>query len=140
VGGLAVLDAAPEFLFCRSQQTALRTLGIEITFGREGRAGMRIIRMIRAPENTVSTDSSRQQQCVPISAQTPSGRARDQGSGARTMLTLLTQKSAAFACVDQMGGRGTSDMPSRYGAASRAAENRLRPFYFFPICNVCVSV
>jgi hypothetical protein len=42
----------------RRVQTALRTLGIEITFGREGRAGMRIIRMIRAPENTVSTDSS----------------------------------------------------------------------------------
>ena len=42
----------------RRVQTALRTLGIEITFGREGRAGTRIIRMSRAPENTVSTDSS----------------------------------------------------------------------------------
>ena len=42
----------------RRVQTALRTLGIEVTFGREGRAGTRIIRMSRAPENTVSTDSS----------------------------------------------------------------------------------
>ncbi|MGA7451637.1 MAG: hypothetical protein WBW73_10290 [Rhodoplanes sp.] len=42
----------------RRVRTPLRTLGIEITFGREGRAGMRIIRMIRAPEDTVSTDSS----------------------------------------------------------------------------------
>jgi hypothetical protein len=38
--------------------TALRTLGIEITFGREGRAGTRIIRMSRPPENAVSTVSS----------------------------------------------------------------------------------
>jgi hypothetical protein len=42
----------------RRTQPALRTLGIEITFGREGRAGTRIIRMSRASENTVSTDSS----------------------------------------------------------------------------------
>jgi hypothetical protein len=42
----------------RRAQTALRTLGIEITFGREGRAGARIIRMSKAPEKTVSTDSS----------------------------------------------------------------------------------
>ena len=42
----------------RRVQTALRTLGIEITFGREGQAGTRIIRMRRAPENTVSTDSN----------------------------------------------------------------------------------
>jgi len=41
----------------RRAQTALRALGIEITFGREGRAGSRIIRMSKAPENTVSTDS-----------------------------------------------------------------------------------
>ena len=35
----------------RRVQTALRTLGIEVTFGREGRAGTRIIiRMSRAPE------------------------------------------------------------------------------------------
>jgi hypothetical protein len=42
----------------RRVQTALRTLGIEITFGREGRAGTRIIRMSKAPENTVGTVSN----------------------------------------------------------------------------------
>jgi len=42
----------------RRAQTALRTLGIDITFGREGRAGTRIIRMSKALENTVSTDSN----------------------------------------------------------------------------------
>jgi hypothetical protein len=42
----------------RRAQTALRTLGIEITFGREGRAGTRIIRMSRTPESAVSTVSS----------------------------------------------------------------------------------
>jgi len=42
----------------RRAQTALRSLGIEITFGREGRAGSRFIRMSKAPEKTVSTDSS----------------------------------------------------------------------------------
>ena len=42
----------------RRAQTALRTLGIEITFSREGRAGTRIIRMSKSPEYTVSTDSS----------------------------------------------------------------------------------
>ena len=35
----------------RRAQTFLRTLGIEIAFGREGRAGTRIIRMNTAPEN-----------------------------------------------------------------------------------------
>jgi hypothetical protein len=35
----------------RRAQTFLRTLGIEIAFGREGRAGTRIIRMNAAPEN-----------------------------------------------------------------------------------------
>ena len=42
----------------RRAQTALRTLGINMTFGREGRAGTRIIRMSKALECTVSTDSS----------------------------------------------------------------------------------
>jgi hypothetical protein len=42
----------------RRVQTALRTLGIEITFSREGRAGTRIIRMSRASEGTVSMDRS----------------------------------------------------------------------------------
>ena len=42
----------------RRAQTALRTLGIEILFGREGRAGTRIIRMSRTHENTVAIVSS----------------------------------------------------------------------------------
>jgi hypothetical protein len=42
----------------RRAQTALRTLGINMTFGREGRAGTRIIRMNKALDCTVSTDSS----------------------------------------------------------------------------------
>jgi hypothetical protein len=42
----------------RRAQTFLRTLGIEITFGREGRAGTRIIRISTSTENTVSTVSS----------------------------------------------------------------------------------
>lgn len=35
----------------------LRTLGIEITFSREGRAGSRISRVCATQENTVSSDS-----------------------------------------------------------------------------------
>jgi hypothetical protein len=46
----------------RRSQTALRTLGIEIAFGREGRTGTRIIRMTNSPQNeiqrTVSTVST----------------------------------------------------------------------------------
>jgi len=46
----------------RRAQTALRTLGIEIGFGREGRAGARIIRMRNSPQDrirrTVSTVST----------------------------------------------------------------------------------
>jgi hypothetical protein len=42
----------------RRAQTALRSLGIEMTFNREGRAGTRIIRMSKALENNVYTDSS----------------------------------------------------------------------------------
>ena len=46
----------------RRAQTALRTLGIEIAFGREGRAGTRIIRMTNLPHDeihkTVSTVST----------------------------------------------------------------------------------
>jgi hypothetical protein len=34
----------------RRVQTPLRTLGVEITFGREGRAGTRVIRMSKVPE------------------------------------------------------------------------------------------
>jgi hypothetical protein len=42
----------------RRAQTALRALGIEVTFSREGRAGTRIIRMSKAAETTVSTDGN----------------------------------------------------------------------------------
>jgi hypothetical protein len=41
----------------RRAQTFLRTLGIEITFSREGRAGTRMIRVSTALECTVSTVS-----------------------------------------------------------------------------------
>jgi hypothetical protein len=39
----------------RRAQTFLRTLGIDISFSREGRAGSRVIRMRTSPENTVSS-------------------------------------------------------------------------------------
>jgi hypothetical protein len=42
----------------RRAQTFLRTLGIDISFSREGRAGSRVIRMRTSLENTVSTVSS----------------------------------------------------------------------------------
>jgi len=38
-------------------QTFLRTLGIEITFSREGRTGTRMIRVSTSAENSVSTVS-----------------------------------------------------------------------------------
>jgi hypothetical protein len=41
----------------RRAQTFLRVLGIHIAFGREGRAGTRVIRIRTRPENTVSTVS-----------------------------------------------------------------------------------
>jgi hypothetical protein len=44
----------------RRAQTFLRTLGIEIAFSREGRAGSRVIRMRRVLEETVSTVSNGQ--------------------------------------------------------------------------------
>jgi hypothetical protein len=42
----------------RRAQTFLRTIGIDITFTREGRSGTRVIRMRTFLENTVSTVSS----------------------------------------------------------------------------------
>jgi hypothetical protein len=42
----------------RRAQTFLRTLGIDIAFGREGRAGSRVIRMHTTVANTVSTVST----------------------------------------------------------------------------------
>ena len=41
----------PRALAGRRAQTALRTLGIEIAFGREGRAGTRVIRMSASHQN-----------------------------------------------------------------------------------------
>jgi hypothetical protein len=52
----------------RRAQTFLRVVGIDIAFGREGRAGSRIIRIRRTLDNTVCTVSS----------------VRDHGSGVRT--------------------------------------------------------
>jgi hypothetical protein len=42
----------------RRAQTFLRTLGVDITFAREGRAGSRVIRMCTSLENTVRTASA----------------------------------------------------------------------------------
>src|SRR5262249_23694508 len=42
----------------RRAQTFLRTLGIEVTFSREGRAGTRVISVSTSAEHTVSTVSS----------------------------------------------------------------------------------
>jgi hypothetical protein len=42
----------------RRAQTSLRTLGIDISFSREGRAGTRVIRLRRSAENSVSTVST----------------------------------------------------------------------------------
>jgi hypothetical protein len=50
-----VVRAGPE---CPRAQTFLRALGIEIAFGREGRAGSRVIWMHTTVANTVSTVSS----------------------------------------------------------------------------------
>jgi hypothetical protein len=52
----------------------LRVLGIDITFGREGRAGTRVIRIRTKPENTVSTVSIvRDNDHDPRSSQPPPG-------------------------------------------------------------------
>jgi hypothetical protein len=65
----------------RRAQTFLRTLGIEMTFGRAGRAGTRTITIRTGRENTVSTVSSvRHNDHDPWSSQPPTdpvGAARD---------------------------------------------------------------
>ena len=65
----------------RRAQTFLRVLGIHIAFGREGRAGTRVIRIRTRPENTVSTVSIvRDNDHDPRSSQPPPsqiGAARD---------------------------------------------------------------
>src|SRR5262249_36341840 len=55
----------------RRAQTFLRTLGIEIKFSREGRAGTRMIRVSTTAENSVSTVS-------PVSAARSNGSRADQ--------------------------------------------------------------
>jgi hypothetical protein len=58
----------------RRAQTFLRVLGIQIVFGREGRAGTRVIRIGTRPENTVSTVSIvRDYDHDPRSSQPPPG-------------------------------------------------------------------
>src|SRR5215471_2993416 len=58
----------------RRAQTFLRVLGIHIAFGREGRAGTRVIRIRTMPENTVSTVSIvRDNDYDPRSSQPPRG-------------------------------------------------------------------
>jgi len=57
----------------RRAQTFLRTVGIEITFSREGRTGTRIIRVSTAAEETVSTVST-----VSIVSAGPQSRASGQ--------------------------------------------------------------
>ena len=55
----------------RRAQTFLRTLGIEITFSREGRTGTRMIRVGTSPGNSVSTVST-------VSAARSNGSSGDQ--------------------------------------------------------------
>jgi hypothetical protein len=66
----------------RRAQTFLRTLGIEMTFGRAGRAGTRTITIRTGRENTVSTVSIvRDQRSRSQSSQPPPdpvGAARDE--------------------------------------------------------------
>src|SRR5262249_53627905 len=58
----------------RRAQPFLRVLGIHIAFGREGRAGTRVIRIRTRPENTVSTVSIvRDNHHDPRSSQPPPG-------------------------------------------------------------------
>jgi hypothetical protein len=63
----------------RRAQTPLRALGIEITFGREGRAGTRTIRMRacrpEATAATVSTDSARAPGALPPASPNPGAAA-----------------------------------------------------------------
>jgi len=65
----------------RRAQPFLRGLGIHIAFGREGRAGTRVIRIHTRPEDTVSTVSVRHTDHDPGSNERPPGPvgARDDG-------------------------------------------------------------
>ena len=83
----------------RRAQTFLRTLGIDITFSREGRAGSRVIRMRTSLENTVSTVSSvRESGPEPGSEQQPWGPASpvcDDNSRLGSRPTLQVPSTAA---------------------------------------------
>jgi len=61
----------------RRAQTFLRTLGIEITFWREGRMGTRMIRVSKSPKDTVST----------VSTVSIVGTPHSSGSGAQSAVT-----------------------------------------------------
>jgi hypothetical protein len=80
----------------RRAQTFLRTLGIDITFSREGRSGSRVIRMRASLENTVST--VRESWPEPGSEQQPSGPASpvcDNNSRLASRTTLQVPGAAA---------------------------------------------
>jgi hypothetical protein len=83
---LAQKSSGPRWSLAARAQTALRSLGIEMTFSREGRTGRRMIRMSKAPENTVSTDSNVCHNGSRSGQRYPS-RARDRASRAHTLLT-----------------------------------------------------
>ena len=80
----------------RRAQTCLRTLGIDIAFGREGRAGTRVIRIRRSPEFTVSTvsnvSSARDCKSKPDSEEYYS--VGSQGGSQAQLSTLLTEPAA----------------------------------------------
>jgi hypothetical protein len=91
-----IIDGPPRNLGClRRAQTFLRTLGIEIVFGREGRLGTRTIRITAVGENrTHGTVSGVSDHCDRAGLIKPSS-ART-GTGAlivQPMLTVVTQNS-----------------------------------------------
>jgi hypothetical protein len=89
----------------RRAQSFLRTLGIEIVFGREGRSGTRTITITAGGENrlqdTVSTVStvSRVSDHGRPTAQKPLCRRWNTRMTAQTMLTVLTRVSGYEECA-----------------------------------------
>ena len=81
----------------RRAQTFLRTLGIEIDFGREGRVGTRIIRM-SAPDKFAPRDRQHRPQRQPSTARMSTARA-----GQRIRATVLTVGAKTTECGT--GGR-----------------------------------
>jgi hypothetical protein len=82
----------------RRAPTFLRLLGIDIAFGREGRAGSRVIRMHARFATTVSTVSSVRDNAPSRSPLRPAGDIDDNRTenprDGRTMLAVLTQNLA----------------------------------------------